>query len=83
LAERYRRLLKTERVHNDISEVAFAVIKLQEWRYDAEYNPTDSFTFVDALFTSSMARQAITALERVPKEQLRVFVALLFFDVRS
>jgi uncharacterized protein (UPF0332 family) len=83
LPERYRRLLRTSNIHADVQQVAFGVVKLQEWRYNAEYNPVGDFTFVDALFTSSMAREAVKALKQATNDQLRLFVALLFFDLRS
>jgi uncharacterized protein (UPF0332 family) len=83
LPERYRRISKEQTVGDHIKDVAFAAIKLQEWRYNAEYNPHGSFTFVDSLFTTSMARQAIKSLEHASRDQLRLLAALLFFDIRA
>lgn len=83
LPERYRKVLRTPNFQADIQQVAFAIVKLQEWRYSAEYNPVEAFSFVDALFTSSMAREAVRALKRASNEQLRLFTALLFFYVRA
>jgi len=83
LSARYRKALRISSFSNDILQVAFAVVKLQEWRHDAEYNPTSSFSFVDALFTNSMAHEAVIALERAPPEQKRLFISLLLFDVRG
>jgi hypothetical protein len=83
LSAKYRKALKIANFAGDIQQVAFAVLKLQEWRYDAEYNPASSFSFVDALFTHSTAHEAIEALERASEEQKRLFIAILLFDIRS
>ena len=82
LPAKYRKALRLSQFGADVQQVAFAVVKLQEWRYDAEYNPTSRFSFVDALFTHSMAGEATAALERASEEQKRLFVSLLLYDVR-
>lgn len=58
------------------------VTRLQSLRHDADYNPSEQITSVDALFAHYLADDAISKFNAAPLESRKAFLTLLAFPPR-
>jgi hypothetical protein len=66
----------------DMRAFADNVNRLQSLRHDADYNPAELITSVDALFAHYLAGDAILKFNTAPSESRKVFLTLLAFPPR-
>jgi hypothetical protein len=66
----------------ELQAFARAVLTLQPKRLDADYDPGSRFRVAGVMSDIATARQGIQQLNSAPAERLRVFLAILLFNLR-
>jgi hypothetical protein len=65
-----------------MADFARVTVSMQGQRYVADYDPSLSFTDIEAKLAISEARQAITWFKSCDDEQLKAFLTMLLFRQR-
>ena len=66
----------------EIKRFASAFVYLQQLRHDADYDPSETFKRAEVISMIERAERAILDLTRVPRPDLRAFVALVLVPER-
>jgi hypothetical protein len=82
LSSKYGRFMSSRRFDPRIREFANGFIRLHEMRHEADYDPEQYFSAVDAMFGIYLASHAIGSLSTASMEDRRLFLTLLVFPPR-
>lgn len=66
-----------------ITNFAKAVLELKEKRESADYDPLFQPSRAEAIAAVAMAHEALEGFRKASREQRKVFLALLLFEVRN
>lgn len=79
---KYQKFLPNGGFEEKIRDFSNAFIRLQTLRHEADYDPAQYFSSVDALFAVYLAEQAINDLTSAIVEDRRLFLTFLIFEPR-
>lgn len=79
---RFQTFLPPGGIGQEMQNFADSVTRLQSLRHDADYNPAELITSVDARFAGYLAADAIQKFTSAPVESRKAFLTLLAFPPR-
>lgn len=79
---KYRKFLPNGGFEQKIRDFSNIFIRLQALRHDADYDPSQYFSSVDALFSIYLASSAISDFTTAYPEDRKLFLTLLLFQPR-
>lgn len=79
---KYRKYLSKSGFEPKIRDFSNTLLRLQSLRHEADYDPSQYFSTVDALFAIYLAESAIKEFSLASTEGKKLFLALLLFPPR-
>lgn len=81
-SSKYRKFFPSGGFEQNIRDFSNAFIRLQALRHDADYDPAQYFSSVDALISVYLARSAINDFTAASADNRKLFLTLLLFPPR-
>lgn len=79
---KYRKFIPRGGLEAGLRDFASTFLRLQQFRHEADYDPVQSFTTVDAMFVIDLARWALSHFAAASPEGRQLFLTLLLFPPR-
>lgn len=79
---KYMQYMPNDVLAAELSEVATAVVELQEKRHSADYDPLFSVKVSDALVFVRQGRDALASLREISPGERKAFLSMLLFGAR-
>lgn len=82
VSARFRTYLPADGFDRELRDFANILVRLQSLRHEADYDPTQNFSAVDATFAVYLAQSAIEEFSAASLDAKRLFLTLLLFPPR-
>lgn len=82
LTPRYRKVVGVSGFESNIRAFSNIFLKLQNQRHEADYDPSQQFTSVDAMFSIYLAKSALEEFSACSAEGKKLFLTLMVFPPR-
>lgn len=79
---KYQKFVPADGFESPIRRFSASFLRLQSQRHDADYDPSQLFTTVDALFAIDLAQNALHDFSTFSDEGKKLFLTLMVFPPR-